>query len=75
MASGEIRRQIDIEAQPLFRHLVADQAQQVFHRLAEAEPGALEDQALGFDLRDVEDVVDDVQEMARRRVDLFQLVA
>src|SRR6266545_3101343 len=63
------RIQLDPEVQPLRRGDVAERALDVILQVSEPDVADVDDDRAGLDLREVEDVVDQVQEVVSRRVD------
>ena len=63
---GRPRADVEHQLQPLGRGLLADQVGDVVQHLLELEVDVLDRQLAGLDLREVEDVVDDAQQVLAR---------
>ena len=72
---GHLRRHLGEEREPFFGRAERERLHAAAELLAELEGEWLEAQAAGLDLRDVEDVVDDVQQRLGRRSHQVQRLA
>ena len=63
------------QLQPLGRGLLGDQVGHVVEHLLEVEVDVLDRQLAGLDLREVEDVVDDAEQVLAGALDLLDVVA
>ena len=66
--SGTLGRHVDDELHVLLDHLRAERLGDLLQLLPQAERGLLEFQLVGLDLREVEDVVDDPEQVLGRGV-------
>src|SRR5690606_10396873 len=61
----EVRRELDTHCEALFVHLRRDERERLLDGAADLERLACNDELLGFDLRDIEHVVDERKQMSR----------
>ena len=71
---GQIVVAVDLDGQPLPSGLIGDQRTDVVEHRRQREVGGFQFDAAGFDLRQVEDVVDDGQQVLRGGIDLVETV-
>ena len=71
---GNLAGQVGLQGQSFFRHPLADQADEVFQHFAKPEVDLFHRQAVGFDLGEIEDVVDDAQQVLGGLADLAELI-
>jgi hypothetical protein len=62
----DLRRQVDVNLQPLFCDLQSEQTHQVFQHQAEFEDGLFQRQPLGLDLGNIQYIVDAGEQVLRR---------
>ena len=72
--SGQIRLDVEDQLQAFCRRLATDQAAHIVEDLVEIEVDRLHVHLACFDLRKIENVVDDAEQMLARPVDLLHVV-
>ncbi len=70
----QVRRDVQTECQAFFGGTLCDQTVDVLEQATQPEGGFFQCELLGFDLRDIEDVVDDAQQALRGLCHFAQLV-
>ena len=73
--TGQHRVDLAAQAQTLVTGALAHQGHRTAHEIGQDELGALDPELSGFDLRQVEDVVDDAEQVMGRALDLAEAIA